>query len=277
MRYPFTEKLLRRAATTGCLQLFPPLFSPMHSNQEACILPLHQNSSCQRLQLLLHHHFTGLILPEILFFFLNILLWKISKVQGNWKNWPLNTFIISTVKWNILLHLLYTAHAVFIMILSLFAPFLEAAWTSGISQLYKAGSPHPVHWRDKNWGMVRDRERSTQMVRFKEWMSNIVISPIAPVFFSKDFISLFLERGEWREKGRERNINVWLPLTCPSTRDLARNPRMCPDWESKWRPFGSQDGTQSTEPHQPGPNAIDFLHWSSNLLKSLLVINCHLI
>ena len=29
----------------------------------------------------------------------------------------------------------------------------------------------------------------------------------------KDFIYLFLERGEGKEKGRERNINVWLPLS----------------------------------------------------------------
>ena len=30
----------------------------------------------------------------------------------------------------------------------------------------------------------------------------------------KDFIYLFLERGDGREKERERNINVWLPLMC---------------------------------------------------------------
>ena len=30
--------------------------------------------------------------------------------------------------------------------------------------------------------------------------------------FLKDFICLLLERGEGREKERERNINVWLPL-----------------------------------------------------------------
>ena len=35
------------------------------------------------------------------------------------------------------------------------------------------------------------------------------------VFSKKDFIYLFLERGEGREKERERNINVWLPLTRP--------------------------------------------------------------
>ena len=34
-------------------------------------------------------------------------------------------------------------------------------------------------------------------------------------FFKKDFIYLFLERGEGKEKERERNINVWLPLECP--------------------------------------------------------------
>ena len=34
------------------------------------------------------------------------------------------------------------------------------------------------------------------------------------ILFKKDFY-LFLERGEGREKDRERNISVWLPLTCP--------------------------------------------------------------
>ena len=33
--------------------------------------------------------------------------------------------------------------------------------------------------------------------------------------FFLDFIYLFLERGEGKEKERERNISVWLPLTCP--------------------------------------------------------------
>ena len=38
-----------------------------------------------------------------------------------------------------------------------------------------------------------------------------------PVFlFFKDFIYLILER-EGREKERERNINVWLPLVHPPT------------------------------------------------------------
>ena len=35
------------------------------------------------------------------------------------------------------------------------------------------------------------------------------------LFFFKDFIYLFLEGGEGKEKERERSINVWLPLACP--------------------------------------------------------------
>ena len=49
---------------------------------------------------------------------------------------------------------------------------------------------------------------------------------------SKKIIYLSLERGEWREKERDRNLNVWLPLTWPTLGDLAHNPGMCPDQES---------------------------------------------
>ena len=45
-------------------------------------------------------------------------------------------------------------------------------------------------------------------------------------------------------------------LPAPPTGDQAHNPGMCPDWESNQRPFGSQAGTQSTEPHQSGPGEI---------------------
>ena len=65
---------------------------------------------------------------------------------------------------------------------------------------------------------------------------------------------------------RERNITVWLLFKHPPTRgvgwggDQAHNPGLCPDWESSRRPFGSQAGTQSSEPHQPGP-IILFTIW----------------
>ena len=43
---------------------------------------------------------------------------------------------------------------------------------------------------------------------------NILQSFVLKLSFLKYFIYLFL-RGECREKEREGNINVWLPLTCP--------------------------------------------------------------
>ena len=67
--------------------------------------------------------------------------------------------------------------------------------------------------------------------------------------YFKDFIYLFLNRGEGREKEGEEHQCV-----VASTGDLAGNPGMCPAWESNLRPFGSQAGAQSTEPHQPGHN-----------------------
>ena len=67
---------------------------------------------------------------------------------------------------------------------------------------------------------------------------------------------LFLERGEGREKERERNINVWLPLTRPllgtwpetQIHVLTRNRTSDPLLRTQ------SSGTQCTEPHQPGPN-----------------------
>ena len=68
-----------------------------------------------------------------------------------------------------------------------------------------------------------------------------------PIVFFKDFISLFLEKGEGREKH-----HCVVASRVPPTGDLAGNPGICSDWESNQRPFGSQARTQSTEPHQPG-------------------------
>ena len=74
--------------------------------------------------------------------------------------------------------------------------------------------------------------------------------------FKEDFIYLFLEREEGSEKeGKKflcvRNIGL-VASHVPPNEGLAHNPGMCPDWELNPRPFGSQAGTQSTEPHQPG-------------------------
>ena len=71
------------------------------------------------------------------------------------------------------------------------------------------------------------------------------------------------------EKEREQNISVLLPLECPPLGVLACNPGMCPDWELNQWPFGSQAGTQSTEPHQPGLNKQNLL-----LVELIFPLNC---
>ena len=69
------------------------------------------------------------------------------------------------------------------------------------------------------------------------------------LIFFKDFIYLFLERGEGKESVRYHCVVV---SRVPSTGHLACNPGIHPDWESNQQPFGSQAHTQSTELHQPG-------------------------
>ena len=56
---------------------------------------------------------------------------------------------------------------------------------------------------------------------------------ICPYFFlKKDLIYLLLERGEGREKERERNINVWLPLARPLLGTWPATQACALDWES---------------------------------------------
>ena len=62
---------------------------------------------------------------------------------------------------------------------------------------------------------------------------------------------LFLERGKGGRKREKHQCVVASPT--PPTGDLPHNPGMYPDRESNQQPFGLQDSTQSTEPHQLGP------------------------
>ena len=91
---------------------------------------------------------------------------------------------------------------------------------------------------------------SLSLVVAKEMMGkSYVVSLFFPVLdtwassgflytFKKDFIYLFLGRGEGREKEGEKHQCVVASHT-PPTRDLAHNPGMCPDWESNRQLFGS--------------------------------------
>ena len=79
-------------------------------------------------------------------------------------------------------------------------------------------------------------------------------SSCSNIFMVKFFFKiLFIFKESRREGEREGKKHQCVVASCMSpTGDLARNPGMCPDWESNWRPFGSQASIQSTEPHQPG-------------------------
>ena len=78
----------------------------------------------------------------------------------------------------------------------------------------------------------------------------------------KDFLKRFyiLIFRKWRKEGERKRKKPQCVVASPvsPTGDLACNPGMCPDWESNQRSFGSQAGTQCTEPHQPGPEMILF-------------------
>ena len=71
------------------------------------------------------------------------------------------------------------------------------------------------------------------------------------LFLLRFYLFIFREREREEEREGEKHQCV-VVFHAPPSGDLARNPGMCPDWESNQRPFGSQAGTQSTKPHQPG-------------------------
>ena len=53
------------------------------------------------------------------------------------------------------------------------------------------------------------------------------------------FYLFIKKRGREGEREGEKHQCV-VASRAPTTGSLARNPGMCPDWESNWRPFGSQ-------------------------------------
>ena len=59
----------------------------------------------------------------------------------------------------------------------------------------------------------------------------LIYAIIVFLIFLKEFIYLFLERAEGKERGRETSMVA--PHT-PPTGNLAHDPKMCPDWEPNW-------------------------------------------
>ena len=94
----------------------------------------------------------------------------------------------------------------------------------------------------------------------------------------KDFI--YLDRGEGREKVRERNISVWLPLTHPLLGTWPPTQARARDRESNQQPIDLLANAHSIEPHQPGPSlsfmgremAFAFGDWNSSLCGTFMKI-----
>ena len=92
--------------------------------------------------------------------------------------------------------------------------------------------------------------------------------PYSFIFFL-DFIYLYLERGEEKEKEGERNIHVrekyWLVAShTPPNGDLTHNPGVCPDWELNLWPFGSQAALNPLSHTSHGRNpTFQRKHWMS--------------
>ena len=150
----------------------------------------------------------------------------------------------------------------------------QLVWLSGLSaSLRIKGSPVPFPVRAHAWvvGQVPNRghTRGNHTLCFSH-----CLSPFPPLCLIQDpenlllcFLLRFLQFSFFlrlftyhyfyfqrkRKGGRKRGKHqcVVASRTTPAG-DLACNPGMCPDWESNWRPFGSQVGSQSTEPHQSG-------------------------
>ena len=65
------------------------------------------------------------------------------------------------------------------------------------------------------------------------------------------YLLIFRQKGREGDREGEKHQCVVASHMLPIW-ELPGNPGMCPDWESYQWPFGSQAGTQSTEPLQPG-------------------------
>ena len=60
------------------------------------------------------------------------------------------------------------------------------------------------------------------------------------VFISNFYLKFIFRERESEGEGRGEKHHCVVASHVAPTRDLARNPGMCPDWESNRRPFHSQ-------------------------------------
>ena len=87
--------------------------------------------------------------------------------------------------------------------------------------------------------------------------------------FFKIIFCLFIFRERGKEGERSRETLMCGCLSLAPCWDVAHNPGMCSAWELNQWPFGSQAGTQSTEPHQPGLLEMFFFNVSLAMIFPL--------
>ena len=82
-----------------------------------------------------------------------------------------------------------------------------------------ASHMHPDRGPNPHLDMCPDQESDQWLFACGTTPNQLSHTGQGPMFshfiFLNDFIDLFLERGEGKEKERERNISVWLPFTWP--------------------------------------------------------------
>ena len=108
-------------------------------------------------------------------------------------------------------------------------------------------------WRNPNWKegitdfrLKQIRANQSEQILYKDSDS---ITLLFILEFKKFLKRFYLFLGREKEGGKHQCV---VASYAPPSGDVARNPGMCPNWESNRRHFGSQGGTESTEPHQPG-------------------------
>ena len=107
----------------------------------------------------------------------------------------------------------------------------------------------PYFWVSHSFTAICSKRKKKKRKNEGEKRRQKGLSGLSILFF-KDFIYLFLERGEGRERGRETSACScfsWDPYWVPGLQ-----PRHCSGWELNWWSFGSEACVQSIEPRQPG-------------------------
>ena len=130
----------------------------------------------------------------------------------------------------------------------------ESSGVAGTMVKFASQSEHALR-SQLLWNQFCNRESANTTHIFQaRGVSGFLAAETRMFFFFLFFpflFSILRERGRERERKEKKHPCIVASHT-PPTGDLAHNPGKFPDWESNQWLFGSQAGTESIEPHQPG-------------------------